>query len=104
MPVSPNTEKTTTAAAPSLSELHVSYFGDEIALNLLPALAVKRLSNRGQPIALTRGRYGWDSDYGLRHLWLGSTELGLAFNPGIQSIHGALGWKPDQRVDWSVSS
>ena len=86
MPVSPNTEKTTTAAAPSLSELHVSYFGDEIALNLLPALAVKRLSNRGQPIALTE-----------RAVWVGQR---LRTPPPLARLDGTrFSFQPGDTVD-----
>ena len=53
MPVPPNTEETTTAAAPSLPELPASYLGDADALNLLPALAVKRLLDNGRRIAMS---------------------------------------------------
>ena len=126
MPVPPNTGETTTAATPSLPELPPSYLGDANALNLLPALAVERMLDNGQRIAMTGdddvepvvklltpdAGCTWllvsldpdepDHAYGLCDLGLGCAEVGSVSIAEIKSIRGAIGLPPERDLHFEA--
>ena len=126
MSVPPNTEETTTIAAPSLPELPASYLGDENALNLLPTLAVERLLDNGRRIAATGNDdvepvvklftpdagCTWllvsldpdkpDHAYGLCDLGLGCAEIDSVSIEEIKSIRGAIGLPPERDLHFEA--